>query len=256
MNTEPGAVLQETQKPAPTTENADVVDQQAENKQEHNDSSGEPQGKTTDETKKLKSQVSRLLRQRQEARGRNDALEAQIQELRDRIDGLSNSDGESGDDVEIDIDAVATEKASLLAKQNAAERDASRFVNDGKKLEGFAKALDELKEEIPLVREIRHGKIRATIMTPFMEALVDCDPSIVVYLGENIEEAADISALSPTQIGRRLARIEARLAAESVKSKPEPVKKPIETPSASSASGSSELDKALENARAGIRGRR
>jgi hypothetical protein len=90
----------------------------------------------------------------------------------------------------------------------------------GKKVEGFDEALESLREEVPFI----DGRKRPTA---FFEALMDADSpaKLIHYLGTNPDEAAEFGGLSPAQIGRRLAKLEAKLCAEvKTSSAPTPLK--------------------------------
>ena len=107
---------------------------------------------------------------------------------------------------EQDLEARASAKAhEILATQKLKER-ADATLKAGKALEGFNEALETLREEIPFVDDKRRP-------TPFFEALLDADnpAKLIHYLGANPEEAAEFENLTPSQIGRRLAKIELKL---------------------------------------------
>ncbi|MGL4576926.1 MAG: hypothetical protein ACRCV9_19215 [Burkholderiaceae bacterium] len=246
MSTENGTATLEGVKPEATTQTAEIVEQQTGDETATAEESGEVQ-KTKDPESALKRRISRLSEQRREQAERIAALEAQIQQA-----SAQNSDEDDDGDEEIDVEELATKKASLMVNADYAAKQTKELLSAGSKIEGFDAAAADLDAEITLTR-----KVGGFVMpTPFMQAILDSDKSaqLVKYLGENIDEALDLQKLSPSQLGRRLGKLEDRLLMES-KAKPDLPQKPLDAPGKGGASGAQDgFEKLVERARAGFRG--
>jgi hypothetical protein len=121
-----------------------------------------------------------------------------------------------------EIDRIATQRAEELAHQRDIARRAQEVAKVGSKLDGFDDAVNTVAEEIPFAD-------RAGRPTPFIEAVLDSEApaAILHYLGQNPEEAAEFVGLTPAQIGRRIAKLETKLATspkQQTSSAPRPLK--------------------------------
>ncbi|MGH7186489.1 MAG: hypothetical protein ACREIB_09485, partial [Pseudomonadota bacterium] len=106
-----------------------------------------------------------------------------------------------------DIEQRAVQRAREMVHYQSLNEKADKALKSGAKLSGFTEAVSALREEVSFAD--RSGRI-----TPFLEAVLDADdPARVIhYLGQNPDEAAEFADLSPAQLGRRLEKLETRLA--------------------------------------------
>ena len=121
-----------------------------------------------------------------------------------------------------EIDRIATQRADEIARNRDIARRASDVMKAGSKLGGFDDAVNTVAEEIPFAD-------RAGRPTPFIEAVFDSEApaAILHYLGNNPDEAAEFADLGPAQIGRRIAKLEAKLSAapkQQTSNAPKPLK--------------------------------
>jgi len=132
----------------------------------------------------------------------NATLKAQLAELRGEGGQTQEPAGQS-------IEEIAERKAREILQAETLNKRAAEVLASGKKVDGFDAALKDLREEVPFI----DSKQRPTA---FFEAIMDADnpAKLIHYLGSNIEEALEFATLSPAQIGRRLAKLEAKLGAE------------------------------------------
>jgi hypothetical protein len=107
-----------------------------------------------------------------------------------------------------EIDRIATQRADEIARSRDIARRTSEVVKAGSKLDGFDDAVNTVNDEVPFVD-------RAGRPTAFIEAVLDSEApaAILHYLGQNPDEAAEFADLSAAQIGRRIAKLEIKLAA-------------------------------------------
>lgn len=245
MSTENGAATLEGVKPEETTQTAGIVEQQnGEQAAEPTEEGEAPKAK--DPESALKRRISRLSEQKRSQAERIAALEAQIEQAK----AQSNDEDDDGDE-EVDVEELAHKKAALIVNADFAAKQTREMLVAGKKMEGFDDAVASLDSEVTLTRKVGNY----VMPTPFMQAILDSDKpaQLVKYLGENVDEALELQKLSPSQLGRRLGKLEDRLLMES-KAKPDIPAKPLATPGKGSmGSAESDFDKLVERARAGYR---
>lgn len=163
--------------------------------------------------RKLQRRIERLSGKVGAAARERDMLKEQLSQIPRGEDSEQPSD---------DIESKAEAKAREILRTQTLNEKAAATLKAGKKIEGFSEALETLREEVAFTDA--KGRV-----TPFFEALLDADtPARVIhYLGQNPDEAAEFEGLSPTQIGRRLARLESKLDGEAkakTSSAPPPLK--------------------------------
>lgn len=163
--------------------------------------------------RKLQRRIERLSGKVGAAARERDMLKEQLSQIPQGEDS-----GQPSDDIETKAEAKARE---ILRTQTLNER-AAATLKAGKRIEGFSEALETLREEVAFTDA--KGRV-----TPFFEALLDADNSarVIHYLGQNPDEAAEFEGLTPTQIGRRLAKLESKLDGEAkakTSSAPPPLK--------------------------------
>ncbi len=229
---QPEAVPEQTPEVAqPETEEAE----QAESKPELT-----PEQKTI---KALQRRIDRLTAGRGAASREAELRGQEAAELREHLARLQKPEGQE-DDQRLDpkaLDRLASEKAQALRRRDRINDRVAETEVLGAKLAGSSKAFVELcnavAEEVPFT-DARGNP------TPFMEAVLDSkvveNPAgLLAYLGKNPDEAAQFVGLSEAQIGRRLAKLEDRIAREA-KEQTSKAPKPLE-----SVKGNARADKDL-----------
>ncbi len=153
--------------------------------------------------KKMQRRIDRLTADRAAAQERARALEAAAEEAARAKDEEDGKPPKAEDPREI-------AKQLVLAQETA--KATNRMLKDAKaKFPEFEKNITELVEEVGPLIDRKTGA-----PTPLLEAVIDSDSSTEVlnWLGENPEVAAELVGLSQARIGRRIAQIEADLAAK------------------------------------------
>jgi chromosome segregation ATPase len=149
-------------------------------------------------TRKARRRIEKLVADRAALATEKNRLEAELAQAK-----AAKEDGKKPeeDPREIARQIRAVEKTSEAI---------AKVMAEGKKLPDFETAVSELVEELgPQIDP--QGR-----PTALLEAVLDSDRAAEVlhYLGREPEVAASISGLTPAQIGRRIARIEAELDAK------------------------------------------
>ena len=226
MNTETQvSTAQETQNPAPeTTEQPVIVDTDATGDAAQEGDSTETKPEKTAEQKELEylrrkatkaDRVGAKLHQElQSERARTAAYEA----------NLPAEQRQQQAPQQVDPYQVAEEIADLRQitdkSNNVAKDGQKRFPEFGARLSIV------IEEAGPLIHSEGRQQGRPTALG---EAILDADDSaaLIDYLGSHPELADELSGLSPTQLGRRIERIETQMKAKTAKSvsnAPPPIK--------------------------------
>lgn len=191
------------QNAAPEQENAELAQPQTD-AVEQTDQSQDDGEKLTDEQKtirKLQRRIDRL------TAGRG-AAQREAELLREQMVRQQQPQEEDEERAPQDIDRLATEKARVLARQQAVASRAATVMESGKKLQGFNEAVNAVAEEVAFTER--------GMPTAFIEAVLETDKpaELLHWLGNNPDEAAAFNGLNPAQIGRRLAKLEDRIERE------------------------------------------
>ena len=101
---------------------------------------------------------------------------------------------------------IAQQLAQQMREQEKTRETVSSVLSKGKTLEGFDAACNTVNEVIPFYE--RNGA-----PSGFLRAVLEGDmpEKVLHYLGTNPEVAEELAGLSPTQVARRLDRIEQKL---------------------------------------------
>jgi hypothetical protein len=168
----------------------------------------EPQGEdqSPPEDKELSEEqktIRKLQRRIERLSGKVGATARERDMLREQMASVPKGEDQK---TEPDLNAVATERAKEILRTEKLNSRADATLKAGKAIEGFSEALETLRDEIAFADD--KGRV-----TPFFEALLDADApaKVIHYLGTNPDEAAEFEGLSPAQIGRRIAKLEAKL---------------------------------------------
>lgn len=216
------ATTPETQNNAlDTTEKKPEIVEPGSTDSEGQKASESEEAKPTEKTAEQK-ELERLRRQVTKSHRTQGRMHQETVELRERLAQLEQkqagmTDGETAK-AEVDPVKLAREIATIervTEKANAVAKDGNKRFSD------FTEALTTLREEA--------GDLFTSkgLPTPIGEAILEADDpaALIHFLGSNDELAAELEGLSPAALGRRIAKFEARMAAEP---KPKPASKAAE----------------------------
>jgi hypothetical protein len=204
MTTETTEVAQPTETVETVTKTTDVVSQEPGEKTEANPAVEAQETDAEKTQKRMQRAIDRQAAKKYEARAEADALRREIEQLRQRV---QPSGGEGEQTEQIDVEAVVNQRAQEIISVREENNRAAEIVKAGQKLEGFADAVVVLRDDERLMFD-KQGR-----PTDFMRAIQDSDApeKLILYLGQNPDEAAEFKGLNPTQIGRRIERLENKL---------------------------------------------
>ena len=231
-----GAAAPETEQTAlPEQQTAGDAHQQSDAVETADEAKDEAGDKLTPEQREIRKRdrrIERLTAKRGAAEREAEMLRQQLAEIQQRASRQEEGEAErpAGRTLtEADIERIARQKADEITRQRAISEKVSKVLKDGAKLEGFNSAVDSVAEVVPFTDRL--GK-----PTPFIEAVLDSeDPAAVFkYLGENPDEAESLAELSPSQLGRRLAKLEDKLS-QSAKARTSSAPRPLQPLSARNA---------------------
>lgn len=183
-------------------ENPEVAQQEGEAKE----GSGEAEKGVSDAEKA----VRRLQRRIDKLTAKNGATQAERDMYRAELETLRQQASQPAEEGMENLQEMVQVKARELAAQTIAQREITAKVRDvlktGEKLDGFDDAVNAVDSEIPLMDDRKRP-------TPFLMAVLESEApaKLLHYLGKNPEMVEDLSDLTPTQIARRLVKIEAAM---------------------------------------------
>lgn len=177
--------------------------------------STDAEGNASEEKPEKTAEQIELARLRRKAT-KSDRVNGRLHQENEALREASRQTQESGEDKpEKDVRALARE---IAAVERVAEK-ANVIAKDGnKRFADFGEALTTLREEAGDLFDKRG------LPTPIGEAILEAeDPAALIrFLGTNDDLAAELQGLTPTALGRKIARFEAQMNAEP---KPKPVSK-------------------------------
>lgn len=168
--------------------------------------------------RKLQKSVSRLTGKRYQEAARAETAIQETQRLREQLQRLTapqpGTPQQALDDdgqpllSRKEAERIARDGAERLAEGREIERRIDAVKTAGKKIDGFDGLVDAVDAESPLV----DGRGNAT---PFLRQVLECDKpaDVLAYLGANTDELDEFEDLTPSQVQRRLVRIEDKIAA-------------------------------------------
>lgn len=189
--------------------------------------------------KKLERRIGNVTRSRYEAEARAQQAEERAARLERELQERQSKQSEPQGDVPRtqqrdtdDLDARVTQRAEEIATIREVTRRSNDIATKGKQAYGddFMSSVAAVQDEAGPLFE------RSGLPTALGEAVLDSeDPAALLhYLGQNPEEAEDLRDLNAAQLGRRIAKLEAKLS-QAPTSKPAPTHKPV-TPQATARS--------------------
>ena len=165
------------------------------------------EAKVVDKTPEQK-ELEYLRRKATKADRNNARLYQESQQLRQRLEEVEKrSPAPEGERLEIapqEFEKAVRTQAQELARADRINERCNAIVEKGsKQFSDFSEAVATVGTEMPLFEP--NG-----LPTPALEVVLEADnpPALLHYLGKNPNIAAELADLSPTQLARRLDRIE------------------------------------------------
>lgn len=187
----------------------------------------EPQASDKDERDKAIARMERRInRKHAEAAAANE----RVRMLEERLAGFEKQ--QPAEKIEVDpseLEKTVIERAREIARAERFTEQCNAVAAKGRQeFPDFQDAVASVATEIPLF-DRRGGP------TPAMQVMLEADnpPALLHYLGKNPDVVSELADLSPTQIARRLDRIEREM---SQKPKTSQAPKPLEPISAKAVS--------------------
>ena len=199
----------------PGQQDADSAQPQTETTEHGDDQSQDSEGgeKLTQEQKtirKMQRRIDRLTAGRGAAEREAQLRREYMQQRPDQQGQGQEQEAERTRSIDPrEIEQIAQERARQLVRQQTVAQRVGTVLDTGRKLAGFDEAVNAVADEVPFTD--RRGQ-----PTPFIEAVLDAEKpaELLHWLGNNPDEAAAFTGLSPAQIGRRLAKLEDRIERE------------------------------------------
>lgn len=138
-------------------------------------------------------------------RAQNEQLAQRLAALESRISGEPEQQAKDVDPIALAREIATVER--ITEKANSIALDGEKRFKDG-----FKSALETVAEEAGPLFNPRG------LPTALGEAILDSDDAAALlhHLGQNPDLAAELSGLSPAQLGRRIARVEAQMNAKPI----------------------------------------
>jgi len=167
--------------------------------------------------KRMERRIDRLTASKYQAEARAQELERQLQQY---MRAQQPEDGQQQIKPE-DIERLVTEKAREIAQAEALTAKVQGVMSQGQKIADFDALCNAVNEEVQFYEKGRP--------TAFLEAVLDSDAphQLLAHLGKNPELAEGLQGLTPAQLGRRIARIEADMNKQPEQPKPSNAPKPL-----------------------------
>lgn len=231
---------EETQNPAPVTDEAsEVVTPETDTQTEKPETQEDPAAKSL---KRLERRIDRVTAARYQAEAEREQARQEAAQLKARLAQFEQPE-EQPDIAPEKVLPIARQIARQMLEEDSLRNKVQGVLKAGRKeLDGFDEACNAVNEEVPFYDANQRP-------TPFLNVVMESEnPAAVLhYLGKNADIAAELSDLTPTQLARRIARIELEMS-KPVTPKESKAPKPI-TPvrAASAASGGLSDDMPIED---------
>lgn len=182
----------------------------------------QPEEKPSDDgdktVKRMERRIDRLVAAREQAK----AEAYQLREMLFQIQRQAQPEDEQKQIKPEDIDRLVTEKAREIAQAEAMTAKVNGILAQGQKIPDFDALCNAVNEEVQFYERGRP--------TAFLEAVMDSEAphQLLAHLGKNPELAEGLQGLTPAQLGRRIARIEADMNKQPEAPKPSGAPKPLQ----------------------------
>jgi len=195
-------------------EGLEVASPEVETSQESPETPAKPDEATEADKalRRLQRRIDRVTASRYQEAARADELQRRLVEL-ERAAGTQSAQ-EAQDVAPIraeDIERIATQRAQEIAKVQTVAARSNQVFQEGVKAFGetFREHVAAVTEEVGALIDPRG------LPTALGEAILDSDApaQLIAHLAQNPDTAESLQGLTPAQLGRRIARIEAALQA-------------------------------------------
>lgn len=194
----------ETQNPAPeVAETPEVATPEVESQ---DDEQGDPQDDADKALKRLQRRIDKRTADVYRERAEKEQLARRVAQL----ESQSREDKPEQRPNPVISEEQIRAQAREIARIERFNEQCNAIVEKGKKLSGFDDALVAVVAEVGPLIDQRGGP------TPLMTVLLESEKphELLHWLGTNPEQAAELADLSPTQMARRIDRIERDMAAK------------------------------------------
>lgn len=198
-------------------ENPEVTTPENEAKQYPQKEEEKPSDDGLKAVKRMERRIDKLTAARYQAEAKAQHLE---QELQRYMQGQQQDEAKPIKPE--DIDRLVTEKAREIAQAEAMTAKVNGILAQGQKIPDFDALCNAVNEEVQFYDRGRP--------TAFLEAVMDSEAphQLLAHLGKNPELAEGLQGLTPAQLGRRIARIEADMNKQPEAPKPSSAPKPLQ----------------------------
>lgn len=171
--------------------------------------------------KRMERRIARLTAARYEAAAQAKQAQAEAEAIRQRLAQYEQPQEGQQQIRPEDVLTLAERIAAAKVERETVVKTVQSVLKEGKALEGFDAACNAVNEELPFYTDKGEP-------TPFLRVVMESDApaKVLHYLGTNPDVAAELAGMSPTQVARRIARIETQLSeppAPKVSKAPKPV---------------------------------
>jgi hypothetical protein len=194
----------ETQNPAPVlAETPEVAAPETAEQQPPEDAAKTEEDPQSKAQRNMERRIQRLTAARYQEQARAQQAAQEAEQLRQRLAQFEQPQ-------EQPQQGIPPEKVFQVAQQlrdmEKVRDSIGAVLSKGKALEGFDAACNAVNEEIPFYTQ-------QGAPTPFLRVVMECEApeKVLHHLGNNPDLAAELASLSPTQVARRLDRLEAKL---------------------------------------------
>lgn len=155
--------------------------------------------KASKAAKALQRRLDKRTRDYYQAQAERDQLRAEIEALRQKPEERE----------QVDVESVARTKAEEILKERELASKVNALMSKGKSIEGFNEAANAVVEELGLL----DSKGRPTqSLHVILES--DSPAELIAHIGSDPDILESLNGLTPTQLARRLARIENEMQAK------------------------------------------
>lgn len=207
----------ETELTAPVVENTEVTTPEPTADGGQEPSSEDAKAEKSPEQRELE-RLRRQLTKRDRTQGK---LHQELQQARERLSQFETAQPQQARAPQESADPVAIAREIALVEK-VAEKSNQIYKDGNKRFPDFEEAVLAVAEEAGPLFD-RYGR-----PTPVMDAVLDSDKptDLLHFLGKNPDLASELEGLTPAQLGRRIARIEAQMS-DQAKPKTSAAPKPL-----------------------------
>jgi len=220
-----GAAVEQVAPVETVNETPEVTTPETETEAAHDEAVKSEKDESRKAVERMERRIGRVTAARYQAEARAQQLEQQLAQVMQRT---QNQDEPHQIKPE-DISRLVKEQAQKIVQAEALSSKVQSVMKAGQKLPDFDELCNTVNDEVQFYE---NGK-----PTAFLEAVLDSEAphELIAHLGKNPDLAESLQGLSPAQLGRRIARIEADMAKPAEAPKPSSAPKPLAPVKATSA---------------------